>query len=123
MGSCLARFFAFSSALEGALAERGHGFAWHPTLGYVTTCPSALGAALRVIVTLRLPTFATPQWWSLLKRACEKVRRMGCCRPPCRRLHPLPRHLFPAHAADVCVRVRSCAALRLWMHFSLGWSS
>mmetsp|Transcript_43793 Transcript_43793/g.103517 ORF Transcript_43793/g.103517 Transcript_43793/m.103517 type:complete len:959 (-) Transcript_43793:241-3117(-) len=59
------------ASVEATLAKSGHsgGFARHDRLGYLTTCPSRLGTAIRATVALKIPHCAAKLDLPLLCRA------------------------------------------------------
>lgn len=62
MGACRRAFERLHGALHSlrACLEAGEGtsFAFDPQLGYLTSCPSKLGTAMRLSVTAKLPALA-----------------------------------------------------------------
>jgi len=55
LGALFSRFRSLRDALQTSLAELGHRFMHSKRLGYLTSCPSKLGAGMRVSIRMRLP--------------------------------------------------------------------
>eukprot|EP00930_Biecheleria_cincta_P033259 TRINITY_DN23022_c0_g1_i1.p1 TRINITY_DN23022_c0_g1~~TRINITY_DN23022_c0_g1_i1.p1 ORF type:complete len:1401 (-),score=279.85 TRINITY_DN23022_c0_g1_i1:237-4202(-) len=53
--SAFERLSSLESVLAQSLAQQGHGFMHSDSLGYLTSCPSNVGPALLVRLTVRLP--------------------------------------------------------------------
>ncbi len=60
--------------LHADTLERSLGFARHPRLGYLTSCPSNLGSGLRASVLVHLPALA---WLGALPEVARKVAGTG----------------------------------------------
>lgn len=58
MKALFARLSKAILAVGGAAASSGHAYAVSQRHGYVTTCPSRLGCALRITTTLKIPRLA-----------------------------------------------------------------
>lgn len=58
MKALFARLSKAILAVGGAAASSGHAYAVSERHGYVTTCPSRLGCALRITTTLKIPRLA-----------------------------------------------------------------
>ena len=67
------RYLRLCTAFDGALKARGHRIMQHDRLGFLTTCPSNIGTALRVSMKVRLPHFAAPAHSHLLEELCGQM--------------------------------------------------
>jgi len=55
MKECFERFSKTLTHLEKSIKNQGYEWMWSQHLGFVTSCPSSLGTALRASVFIRLP--------------------------------------------------------------------
>ena len=55
MESVFLRFCSVVLTLENNLSDNGLKFAFHNSYGYILTCPSGIGTALRAGVHMKLP--------------------------------------------------------------------
>eukprot|EP00929_Paragymnodinium_shiwhaense_P008587 TRINITY_DN112544_c0_g1_i1.p1 TRINITY_DN112544_c0_g1~~TRINITY_DN112544_c0_g1_i1.p1 ORF type:complete len:1423 (-),score=292.96 TRINITY_DN112544_c0_g1_i1:132-4400(-) len=73
-GDVVAAFRSLCAAQEAVqknLEQQGHALAHSPRLGYLTTCPSNLGSALSVEVTLKLPSLAAQAGF---RKLCKRLK-------------------------------------------------
>lgn len=65
------------TTVQETAKEEGYGFSVSKRLGYLTTCPSRLGSALRITVTLKIPLLAAavdlPALGRSLDLACSQI--------------------------------------------------
>lgn len=74
--SAFEQLCSLESVLAQSLAQQGHGFMHNDSLGYLTSCPSNVGPALSVRLTVRLPLLTAR---TDFKEMC-RVLGLGCAR-------------------------------------------